>query len=243
MRDTTALKWSTFSKAILCVLAMVAFAAPTIAEEEQAEFRIVKPRQGKREVIPLFNGKDLSNWEGHSKYWSVNDGEIVGKNTKRVRVSTYLLTERSFTDFRLLFQVKLVESERHTGIAFWGHKAPKHGDPFTFAGHLVICPVEWGLYDLYGRKSLDVDRSLAERVEKAHDWNEIEILAQGNRIRVVVNGAPTIDYYDQDPNALLEGPIGLQLHANSVPQEVHYKGLVLTTFPEDKLTTIRSNTN
>ena len=36
-----------------------------------------------------------------------------------------------------------------------------------------------------------------------------------------------------------EGPIGLQLHSNKVPQEVHFKDLVLTTFPEDKLTTVK----
>jgi hypothetical protein len=210
-----------------------------MAADQPEANRVVPPREGTRETIQLFNGKDLSGWEGHSHIWSVEDGEIVGKNTKRLKVSTYLLTERQFTDFRLVFKVKLVESERHSGIAFWGRTAPHRGDKYTFAGHLVICPVEWGLYDLYGRRSLDVDRSLAEKVEKPHDWNDLEILAQGNRIRVVVNGTQTMDYVDTGDKALFDGPIGLQLHSNNVPQEIRYKDLVLTTFPEAVLTTLK----
>jgi hypothetical protein len=37
----------------------------------------------------------------------------------------------------------------------------------------------------------------------------------------------------------MEGPIGLQLHSNTEPQEVHFKDLELTTFPEDKLITTK----
>ena len=41
------------------------------------------------------------------------------------------------------------------------------------------------------------------------------------------------------PKRIKEGPIGLQLHSNDKAQEVHFKDLVLTTFPEDKLTTVK----
>src|SRR4051812_37080393 len=62
---------------------------------------VVPPRQGPSERIVLFDGKNLKGWEGHEKYWSVQDGAIVGKNDEPVKVSTYLLTDRKFTDFRL----------------------------------------------------------------------------------------------------------------------------------------------
>ena len=75
----------------------------------------------KSETLTLFNGKDLDGWQGHKdKYWSVVDGVIVGKNTEPVPVSTYLVTDRKFSDFRLLATVKLVTSEMHSGIAMWG---------------------------------------------------------------------------------------------------------------------------
>ncbi len=112
---------------------------------------VVPPRTGKSETIKLFNGKDLTGWSGNPKYWSVVDGVIVGKNTDEVPVSTYLTTERKFTDFRLLATVKLVTSEMHSGIAMWGRSAPDKGDPYTYAGTLVMFPSGWGFYDLHQR--------------------------------------------------------------------------------------------
>jgi hypothetical protein len=192
---------------------------------------VVPPRQGPSETITLFDGKGLDGWEGHGSYWSVQDGSIVGKNTEPVKVSTYLLTKAKYSDFRLTATVKLVESEMHSGIAFWGRVAPEQGDPYTYAGHLVMFPSNWGMYDLYGRKSLPVDPAPAKKVGKQHEWNELEILAQGNRVRVAVNGIQVIDWRDPLPDRIQEGPIGLQLHSNKVPQEVHFKNLILTTFP------------
>lgn len=199
----------------------------------------VPPRQGKSETIELFNGKDLSGWIGHEKLWSVKDGVIIGKNSEPVPVSTYLLTDRKFTDFRLLATVKLVESEMHSGIAMWGRNAPEHGDKFTYAGHLVMFPSGWGMHDLFGRNGLPVDGKPAMKVGKQHDWNDLEILAQGNRVRVVANGTQVVDWRDPEPDRIKEGPLGLQLHSNKVPQEIHFKNLKLTTFPEDKLLTVK----
>ena len=174
------------------------------------------------------------------KLWSVEDGEIVGKNTKRVPVSTYLLTRQKFSDFRLVAQGKLVKSEMHTGFAFWGHVAPEHGDKHTFAGHLVMFPSGWGLYDLYGRQSLPVNAAPEKKAGNQHDWNLIEILAQGNRIRVAVNGEKVMDYVDPKPETCVEAPIGLQLHQNNKDlEEVRFKDITVTTFPEDKLITVK----
>jgi hypothetical protein len=222
----------------LGVLALLVVAVAA-AEKPAAEAPVVPPREGKSETIQLFNGKDLEGWEGNKDLWSVVDGVIVGKNKDEVKVSTYLLTKRKFTDFRLTATVKLVQSEMHSGIAFWGHKAPDKGDPYTYAGHLVMFPSGWGMYDLYGRGGLPVDGAPAKKVGKQHDWNDLEILAQGNRVRVVVNGALVVDWRDPEPKRIMEGPVGLQLHSNKEPQEVHFKNLVLTTFPEDKLTTVK----
>jgi len=208
-------------------------------DKPKKEAPVVPPRQGKSETIQLFNGKDLDGWEGHKHLWSVKDGVIVAKNTEPIEVSTYLLTKQKYSDFRLTATVKLVESEMHSGIAFWGRVAPEKGDPYTYAGHLVMFPSNWGMYDLYGRNGLPVDPKPAKKVGKQHDWNDLEILAQGNRVRVAVNGVQVVDWRDPEPDRIKEGPIGLQLHSNKVPQEVHFKNLVLMTFPEDKLTTVK----
>jgi hypothetical protein len=212
----------------------------------------VPPRQGKSETIKLFNGKNLDGWEGYEDLWSVKDGVIVAKNTKPLKVSTYLVTKRKFSDFRLIFAAKLVESEMHSGVALWGQlfvpkevkDAAAEKAQYTYQGQLVMFPSGWGLFDLYRRMgainpSKEI-RDVAAKAGKQHDWNDMEILAQGNRIRLAVNGQAVLDWRDPDPKLIAEGPIGLQLHSNTVPQEVHFKGLTLTTFPEeDKLITVK----
>jgi hypothetical protein len=207
------------------------------AEEKKGEAPTVPPRKGEREVIKLFNGKDLTGWVGHKKYWSVEDGVIIGKNTEPVPVSTYLLTDRKFSDFRLVFDFKLAKSEMHSGIAMWGRIAPEQHDEYTYAGHLVMFPSGYGFYDLYGRNLIHQNADKARKVGKQHDWNHIEILAQGNRIRFVLNGVLISDWREPLPDRIKEAPIGLQLHANKEPQQVEFKSLTLETFPEDKLTT------
>ena len=214
---------------------------------DKKETPVVKPREGKSETVHLFDGKSLDGWEGYEDLWSVKDGVIVAKNTDPLKFSTYLLTKNKYSDFRLTLAAKLVTSEMHSGVAFWGVVKPdvskepeKDRTQYTYAGHLVMFPSGYGMYDLFGRNGLPVDGGPAKKVGKQHDWNDIEILAQGNRVRVAINGAAVVDWRDPEPNRIKEGPIGLQLHSNKVPQEIHFKGLVLETFPkEDKLLTVK----
>jgi hypothetical protein len=51
---------------------------------------------------------------------------------------------------------------------------------------------------------LKVDGGPAKKVGKQHDWNDLEILAQGNRVRVVVNGTQVVDWRDPDPDRIKE---------------------------------------
>ena len=233
-------------------LLLGAVAPSTSAGGKDKKAPEIPPRKGTSETIHLFNGKDLDGWEGYEDLWSVKDGVIVAKNTEPIKYSTYLLTKQKFSDFRLLLSAKLVKSKMHSGVAIWGKKFPEVPgvkDPkaerteYTYQGQLVMFPEGWGLFDLYRRMGAinpsQQIRSVAIKASNQYDWNDMEILAQGNRIRLAVNGKLVLDWRDPQPDLVNEGPIGLQLHSNEVPQEVHFKGLVLTTFPEEKLTTVK----
>src|SRR5213594_1281434 len=90
----------------LAVFALVgAEATPADKDKPAPE---VPPRKGKTETIKLFNGEDLKGWEGYEDLWSVQEGVIVAKNTKPLKYSTYLLTKKKYSDFRLVFAAKLV---------------------------------------------------------------------------------------------------------------------------------------
>lgn len=231
----------------VAIIAFVLHSHPLQADDQKAgnwsAERISKLPEGET-PIPLFNGKDLDGWEGHiGKYFSVEEGMIVGRNSAEnaPKSSTYLLTKKSYRNFRFLFESRLVTSEMHSGISFWGKTIEKEEGPFTYQGHLVMYPSAYGYYDLFGRNSVFKDTlSVAQKVGKQHEWNRMEILAVGNRIRHVVNGRLVADWSDPKPETCIAGPIGLQLHSNKVAQEVQWRGLILTEDPVDQLVTADS---
>src|SRR5205809_2915798 len=111
-------------RTLVLTLAILATSLAAGQEKKQPpkEAPVVPPREGKSETIKLFDGKSLDGWEGYEDLWSVKDGMIIAKNKSPLIVSTYLLTKQKFSDFRLTFSAKLVESEMHSGVAIWGSK-------------------------------------------------------------------------------------------------------------------------
>ncbi len=195
--------------------------------------------------VALFNGKNFDGWEGNTgengtpKYFSIKEGVIVARNESdnAPKVSNYLLTKKHYKDFRLVFEGKLAESSMHSGIALWGKKFEKDGQVNSFQGHLVMFPSAWGFYDLFGRNSIYKDDGRAKKADNG-DWNKMEILATGHRIRLAVNGQLVADWEDPKPETCVAGPIGLQHHSNKVPQEIRFRGLMLSENPEDRLITV-----
>ena len=195
--------------------------------------------------MKLFNGTDLTGWEGQiEKYWSVNAGAIRGANTTPVAASTYLFTKQSYRDFRLLLEVKQTRggkfSTMHSAVCALGEKFEDKGDPFSFRGPLLMFCNDWGVWDANRRNRVFPAGHAGQwqqPAEKIGDWNRIEILVIGDRIRMAANGVAFMDFTDK-PDMLKASPIGLQLHANNQPQEFHFRGLILTEKPEDRMLTV-----
>jgi 3-keto-disaccharide hydrolase len=74
--------------------------------------------------ITLFNGKDLTNWEGLEGFWSVKDGVIEGSATREKSKQTFLVLSASwaepkrFADFELQFKYKFVTPTGNSGVQF-----------------------------------------------------------------------------------------------------------------------------
>ncbi len=234
-----AIRVSLGSLALLTSLSTFASAEDQTADDWSEQQAAKLPASEK--PIRLFNGKDFDGWEGQTeKYFSIADGIIVAKNTSEnaPQASTYLVTKEKYRNFRLIFEAKLVESEMHSGIALWGKTVEKEGDPYSYMGHLVMFPSGYGFWDLYRRNGIYRDDGRTKKAGKQHDWNRMEIVATGSRIRHAINGQLVADWTDPKPELCENGPIGLQLHSNTVPQEIHFRGLILTVDPEDKLITV-----
>ncbi len=79
------------------------------------------------EPKPLFNGKDLTGWEGNMKLWSVQDGAITGKTSDegetKIRHNTFLVWRGgTVSDFELTFKYRIVKG--NSGVQYRSRELP-----------------------------------------------------------------------------------------------------------------------
>ncbi len=199
---------------------------------------LMPARTGTTVKKALFDGKTLNGWQGNPDWWSVRDGAIVGKFNDKVPTS-FLFTKDNYSDFRLTLSSKMVESENHAGVCFWGEIAEKGDNKWYTHGPLVVFPNP-SMWDYNEGKGLRVFKPTLEKVTSQHEWVQVEILAVGNRVRAAFNGVEVLEWREADSSRIKEGPIGVQLHAWAGPQEVLYKDIVVETFPKlDRLMSVK----
>jgi hypothetical protein len=207
-----------------------------LTREELEAIPLTSPSQATSQRKQLFDGTTLKGWSGGAQWWSVRDGEIVGKSSEKAS-TTILFTDEPFSDFRLTLSSRMVESDNHAGVAFWGEPVERGESRFYTRGPLVVFPRP-GMWDYIDAKGIRVFRPNTITVGQ-HDWVSVEVLAQGNRVRCALTGAFGMAWREPDPTRIRKGPIGLQLHAWTGPQEVRYKDVRIETYPrEDRLLTV-----
>jgi len=198
---------------------------------------LTPPLTGVSVTRTLFDGQTLDGWQGSPEWWSVQDGAIRGKSSGRTPTS-FLFTKDNYTDFRLTLSSKMVESENHAGVCFWGVVTEEGANQWGTRGPLVIFPSP-SMWDYIESRGLRVYKTTTGNVTSQHEWVKVEILAKGNRVRTAMNGVQVMEWREPDPNRIKVGPIGVQLHGFNGTQEVLYKDIVVETFPrEDRLTTL-----
>jgi len=67
-----------------------------------------------------------------------------------------------------------------------------------------------------------IDAASFAKLFKLDDWNDVRIVARGDRVRHYLNGTLTLDFTDGSDVALREGIVALQLHAGA-PMWVEFK--------------------
>ncbi len=72
---------------------------------------LVSAAEAETGFTPIFNGQDLTGWDGNPKLWSVKDGAITGQTTPEnpTKGNTFLIwTNGTPADFELRFSYRLV---------------------------------------------------------------------------------------------------------------------------------------
>jgi hypothetical protein len=209
----------------LLAAACVLFVASYAIAEEPAPF---KPDADGKVVI--FNGKDFAGWDADPKFWSIDNGEIVGQ-VKGNHGYDYLCTQHAVGDFRLILQIKLTPNSENSGIQF---RSVRLKQDEMKGPQADVGKGWWGhLYEEHGRGLLT--KKSGEQFVKENDWNTYEVLAVGGKIRTAINGHVCTDI--DDDKVAKSGIIGFQIHAGGT-MEVRFRELKLELNPKFEMATV-----
>ncbi len=181
-------------------------------------------RGGTASDSEFFNGKDLSGWEGLTKYWSVKDGAIVGYTPEDPKYNTFLCSKKKYGDFELRFKVRLKDGVGNSGVQI----RSKLVDPEKFIVAGPQCDIGaafWGsLYgERFGGMMKQSPSNLVKKVVKPSDFNDYSIKCIGKHVTIKINEETMVD--DDFPKMPEEGIIAWQLHAGFKSMEVTYKDI------------------
>ncbi len=220
------------------------FAASGVLAEE------AKP--DKDGFVPLFNGKDLTGWEGNPELWRAENGCIVGQTeaegSKKIDVNTFLILKgREFENFVLKFEYRLTKGG-NSGVQYrsWimdgdipyrvsGYQADFDGDNnFTgilygegFRGILAHRGQIAEVGDDHQSKMLlqyATNEDLKEKI-KVEDWNDYEVTADGFAFMNKINGHLMSVCIDNDVKERRKtGIIAIQAHVGP-PMKVEVRNI------------------
>lgn len=200
----------------------------------------------------LFDGKSLDGWQGVEGFWSVVDGAIQGQTTAEHPTdgNTFLVWQGGDVgDFE--FRGKVRFEGNNSGVQYRSELVDP--DKFAMAGYQAdLHPSQDYFGMMYGeRTSRGIIATRGQRIVVsadgktdvvgevgnreplvAEDWNELRIIAVGNRLVHQINGITTVDITDNDPNARASGKLGLQLHAGP-PMKVEFRSLLMRPLTGD----------
>jgi type 1 glutamine amidotransferase len=195
----------------------------------------------------IFNGQNLDGWDGNPKFWSVQDGTITGRTTadNPTKGNTFLIWRQgNVDDFELRASYKIVGG--NSGIQY----RSQEGDPWVVGGYqgdfeagdsfsgilyeergrgILVNRGQKVTVDAQGKKheTQVADSKQLQAGIKKEDWNDYEIIAQGNHLIHKINGKITAELIDdQLDKRAMTGILALQLHAGQ-PMKVQFKNLRL----------------
>lgn len=210
-----------------------------------------KPVDRDEGFTSIFDGKSLDGWQGDAKLWRVEDGAIVGETTETItlkRNKFIYWNQGDVDDFALRMKFRISGTDKansgvqvRSSVDDEGHMAGYQADierGGKYCGILYSEKTGRGILCQRGQKVVQTSKKdkTVEQVADAEmlfkkvnidDWNEIEVIAQGDHIIVKINGNITADFTDKDKEQLVKsGKIGLQLHVGP-PMKIEFKDIKL----------------
>ncbi len=152
----------------------------------------------------LFDGSNLDGWNvlGNAN-WELADGAVQADSG-----SGFLVTEESYADFELTLEF-WVDEPANSGIFIRCADAQSVRDTNAYEVNIYDTRADQ-TYRTGGIVHIAAPTSV---INAGGQWNTYEIVAQGPRLRVTLNGTQTVDVADSQ---FADGPIALQYGAGVV---------------------------
>jgi hypothetical protein len=225
-----------------CFLLIISLVALLIAARVDAQ------ESSEAGFKPIFNGKDLTGWDGDPKFWRVEEESIVGQTTAEnpTRGNTFIIwKDGEVDDFELKLSYRIKDgnsgiqyrSKRADGWVVGGYQADIDSGE-TYSGILYE---ERGKRQIMAERGENVvwtdprskkvsqfgDKAALQKEIKQEDWNDYHIIAKGTNFKHYINGKLMSETTDNDPKLrVMSGILALQLHAGP-PMKVEFKNVRL----------------
>ncbi|OLB63535.1 MAG: hypothetical protein AUI11_01000 [Acidobacteria bacterium 13_2_20CM_2_66_4] len=164
----------------------------------------------------IFDGTTLKGWDGDPAFWRAENGAIVGQSTeqKPVKQNTFII-----------WRGKGYQADIDFANQFTGQIYEERGRGFlAMRGQAVYVP-DNGRPRVIGNLQQSADELKA--IIRTNDWNQVHIVARGNTIIQILNGAVTSIVVDDDSkNRALGGLLGFQMHVGP-PMKAEFRNIWL----------------
>src|SRR4051812_25315752 len=238
----SAMKTAAMAIGLLSVLVLSPFAQALQSAQQQ-------PPEG---FEAIFNGRDLTGWEGSPNYWSVEDGCLTGTADGTLKYNRFIVWRGgTLRNFELRVRVKVTPGG-NSGLQYRGTERPDLGESVVtgYQCDVVARRPDYNgmLYEERGRRILAhagerviidaegqpwVEGEFPLKTFPPGEWHDFRVLVQGNHHEHWIDGHPTADVIDLDEKGRkLEGVLAVQVHVGP-PMKIQYKDVFLKALPDD----------
>lgn len=183
----------------------------------------------------IFNGRDLSGWDGREAAWTVEEGALKSTGQKESGKNWLIWRGGELRDFELRLkyrftsgnsgvQVRSKELDDHQvrgyqveiappdEMGLWHHSL----SPERYRGHLATAGQKSHLNPAGEKTRRQVEDP--EKVQSAvseGDWNELVVIAEGPKLVQIVNGVVLSELVDEDEKySARSGVLAFQDHGH-----------------------------
>lgn len=188
----------------------------------------------------LFNGHDLSGWDGLEAAWTVEDGAIKSTGQEEGGKNWLIWRGGELKDFELRLKFRYtsgnsgvqvrsrdlgdhqvrgyqVEIAPQDKMGLWHHSL----SPEKYRGHLATAGQESHVSPEGEKTRTQVeDPEKVQAAFKAGDWNELVVIAEGPRLVQILNGVVLSELIDEDEqHSARSGVLAFQDHGRGTVVE------------------------